>query len=334
MPITSIIFSKDRPLQLDLLLSSMEKCDVNDVFEEKIVIYKCSNLEYEKAYKKLPKEYPNVSFWEQSESLFKDVDVAVSCSLSPYIAFFTDDNIFYNDILLTQRWIDGAFGSEVGRLSHISLRLGENTQYRSGAGIEGMFKQEVGDFGAFVHPRPLATEWERLLYYDRSIHYYGGYWNYPISLDGHIFQQSVVQAWTEELCYLDKIKKWKQNPNELERALQRFCQECPPFVIMPPLGCVVNSPNNQVSDYFNHDESVKNISGETYPLQADRLLEDFNNGYRVCYKTLKKAGHLDNIICAHQEINILDAMIKEERTTGRVIQDIKVLGGTVRENSR
>lgn len=313
MPITSIIFSKDRPLQLDLCLSSMEKHDVNNIFEEKIVIYKCSNDKCSDAYRSLRKDHPNVSFWEQGSSLFNDVDVAVSCSLSSYISFFTDDNIFYNDILLTQRWLDGAFGSQLGPLSHISLRLGENTQYRSGEGIEGMFKQAVGDVGTFRHPQPLATEWERLLCYDRSIHYYGGYWNYPISLDGHVFQQSVVQAWTEELCYLDKIKKWKQNPNELERALQRFCQECPPLVIMPPLGCVVNSPNNQVSDYFDHDESVHNVAGESYPFQADSLLEDFNNGYRVCYNTLRKAGHLDNIICAHQEINILDAMIKEVR---------------------
>lgn len=123
----------------------------------------------------------------------------------------------------------------------------------------------------------------------------------------------MVQDWTEELCYLDKIKNWKQNPNELERALQRFCQECPPLVAIPPKGCVVNSPNNQVSDYFNHNESNKNVAGEYYPLQADCLLEDFNNGYRVCHKTLRKAGHLDNVTCPHQEINILDAMIKEVR---------------------
>ena len=315
MPITSIIFSKDRPLQLDLCLSSMEEHDVNNIFEEKIVIYKCSNEKYSEAYRNLRKDHPSVSFWEQGSSLFNDVDVAVSYSLSSYIAFFTDDNIFYNDVLLTQRWIDGAFRSALGALSHISLRLGKNTQHRSLRGTEEMMWQPVGECAmmAINSEQVLPTEWEHLLCYDRSVHYYGGYWNYPISLDGHIFEQNVVQGWTEELCYLDKIKKWKQNPNELERALQRFCQECPTFVTMPPLGCVVNSPNNQVSDYFNNSESDKNVAGEYYPLQADRLLEDFNNGYRVCHKTLRKAGHLDNVTCPHQEINILDAMIKEVR---------------------
>ena len=308
MPITSIIFSKDRPLQLDLCLSSMEKCDVNNIFEEKIVIYKCSNERYRRAYKELRKEHRDVSFWEQGKSLFNDVDVAVSCCLSPCVAFFTDDNIFYNDLCLSEDWLSSIFNHRL--ISHVSLRLGKNTQFRDD-GSGKMLHQPVGSVTEWRNSTPhKSNAWEKTYIYDRSIHYYGGYWNYPISLDGHIFKQSTVQEWTEELCYLDKVKKWKQNPNELERALQRFCQECPPFVAIPPEGCVVNSPNNQVSDYWEHDPS-ENAAGQKYKIGADDLLEDFNAGYRVCYKMLKSC--IGKVICPHQEINISDAMIKEIR---------------------
>lgn len=310
MPITSIIFSKDRPLQLDLCLSSMEKCDVNNIFEEKIVIYKCSNERYKRAYQKLRKEHRDVSFWEQGKSLFNDVDVAVSCCLSSFVAFFTDDNIFYNEILLSDTWLEGIFNNwTIPNLSHISLRLGENTQSRSD-NKGGWIHQPVGDVVSIRHPKPNRTEWRQMFLYDRSNHFYGGYWNYPISLDGHVFKQSTVQQWTEELCYLDPIKKWKQNPNELERALQRFCQECAQFVLVPEQGCLVNSPNNQVSDYFEHNISV-NEAGNHFPNSTEEFLNDFINGYRVDYSLLKNSGQFSKIVCAHQELNIKDCMIKE-----------------------
>lgn len=297
MPITSIIFSKDRPLQLDLCLSSMENHDVNNVFKEKIVIYQCSNSSYEKSYEKLRKEHPYVSFWQQGKSLFNDVDVAVSVTCAtPYVSFLTDDNIFYNDVLLSDSWFDSLFEKN-DIISHISLRLGENTQHRDD-GTGQMLYQPVGQVTEFNGG--LGDGWEKMYLYDRSVHYYGGYWNYPISLDGHIFKADTVSEWTGELCYLDKIKNWKQNPNELERALQRFCQECPPLVAIPPKGCVVNSPNNQVSSYFEHGEH-KNAYGEKYDISTDQLLELFERGYRIRSNVVDEV----DVICPHQEIDII-----------------------------
>ena len=189
MPITSIIFSRDRPSQLDLFLSRVEKVDVNNVFEEKIVIYKCSNEKYSEAYQNLRNKHPDVSFWTQGRSLFNDVDVAVSCSLSSYISFFTDDCFAdrYKASLgsVSEDWLRSAFDNKL--ISHVALSLDKNV--------------------------PMLTR--------------------PLSLNGNIFKQSTVQKWTEELCYLEKIKKWKQNPNELERVLQRFSQECGPLVAVP-----------------------------------------------------------------------------------------------------
>ena len=297
----------------------MEKCDVNNIFEEKIVIYKCSDERYKQAYEELRKEHRNVSFWEQGKSLFNDVDVAISCCLSKFVAFFTDDTIFYNEVLLSDQWLEGIFevppikvcnNAPAEYVSHISLRLGKNTQHRF-VNDGQLIHQPVGEVAALTYDKPSEKEWKKMLLYDRSIHFYGGYWNYPISLDGHIFRQSTVQQWTEELCYLDPIKKWKQNPNELERALQRFCQECDRFVAIPEQGCVVNSPNNQVSDYFKHDTSI-NRSGDYLPCDAKELLNDFIDGYRINYPMLKKSGLLSNIIVPHQEINFRDAMIKYE----------------------
>ena len=67
--ITAILYSKDRPLQLDLCLQSISKNF--DQASEIVVICKLSDL-YADSYKVLEKEHSNVTFIEQSESIFKD----------------------------------------------------------------------------------------------------------------------------------------------------------------------------------------------------------------------------------------------------------------------
>ena len=114
-----------------------------------------------------------------------------------------------------------------------------------------------------------------MICYDRTQHFYGGYWNYPLSVDGHIFRKEDIFDWMDEICYIEPIKKWKHTPNELERALQRFSNEVAPLVVCDHLSSVVNSPNNRVQD------TITNWSGHSFNLACTDLLKMYDAGHRI-----------------------------------------------------
>ena len=73
--INSIVFSKDRAAQLDLLLKSIEK-NGKDVFQIK-VIYASSEISFEKGYEKLIDKYPEVKWMKESANFKNDVMSAI-----------------------------------------------------------------------------------------------------------------------------------------------------------------------------------------------------------------------------------------------------------------
>ena len=94
--INSIIFSKDRAAQLDLLLKSIGK-NAKDIFQLK-VIYASSEISFEKGYEKLIDKYPEVKWMKESSNFKEDVLSAIDNTESEYTCFFTDDDIVYRKI--------------------------------------------------------------------------------------------------------------------------------------------------------------------------------------------------------------------------------------------
>ena len=125
MLITSIIFSKDRPLQLDLCLKSIKQNFPQST--QNIVIHN-NSVEFGKAHLQQKKEHPDVEFWQQTESLFCDVWDAVNEAKNDYVCFFVDDCIVYNKLFLEEINLQNL---EKGVVSCISLRLGINICERS-----------------------------------------------------------------------------------------------------------------------------------------------------------------------------------------------------------
>lgn len=110
--IDAIIFSKDRPLQLDCLLRSIKKNlkEVNDIK----VLYKTKFVE---SYDKLKKRYPDVIFIE--ETFFHADFIRLVKESSKYIGLFVDDCILFREV----DDIQDAFFDNV---DIVSLRLGAN----------------------------------------------------------------------------------------------------------------------------------------------------------------------------------------------------------------
>ena len=183
--ITSIIFSKNRPLQLDLCLNSIKK---NFSDSENIVIY-TNSQEYKQAYDVLREEHPDIEYWPQSNSLFKDIYLAIINSTNEYICFFTDDNIVHRELPPLRKDI----------LDHteticFSLRMGSNINQRSYNG------QICND----LPPSEIFQVDENTIYWNKTRNAYGSYWSYCLSVDGHIFRKKDLEEMFDEIYYLSQ----------------------------------------------------------------------------------------------------------------------------------
>lgn len=282
--ITSIIFSKDRPLQLDLCLSSIYKNFPDST--NNVVIYDHSP-EFESAYKKLTNRYQKVGWWKQSRSLFTDVLTAISSSPYDYICFFTDDDIVYSP---APKIDNNLFGNPA--VTCVSLRMGVNITQRR---MLGVWRPDL--------PLILLRASNGCICWNRSLHPYGSYWSYSLSLDGHVFRKDDIYFMMEELCLLESKYQWKQNPSQLESALQRFWAITDSLVVAPETSVVVNSPNNRVSSGINSPD--ENVSGEMFAFCEEDFLEEFFNNKQINLELLD----LDNISCPHTEIDLTKGIV-------------------------
>ena len=280
--ITSIVFSKNRPLQLDLCLSSVKKnlpeCS------QTIVIYKNSE-DFMTAHETLESEHPDVQFWPQGRSLFRDTLHSTISANKSYVGYFTDDDIVFSKNVVNYEYLKNP------QVACVSLRMGLNICERSHGSRTGEDLPEK-----YLNLGDDAIGWSK------TSNVYGSYWSYSLSLDGHVFRQQDMIEMLDELCYLEDRhpEKWKQTPNELEGALQRFWATTPDFMISPKHSMVVNSPNNTVQDSQN-----LNVAGEHYACDEKYLLGKYLNGSRI------NLDYLDfgNIGCPHTEIDILEGIV-------------------------
>jgi len=279
--VTSIIFSKDRPLQLDLCLSSIKKNfqDTNEI----IVIEKYSD-EYRKSLNTLKSEHPEVKVYPQSRCIYKDIKDCSLLSKNNYICFFTDDDIFY--CKLGSINFDGVFA--IPDVCSFSLRLGYNISKRF------LFGKEILDIPI------LYNDIGGLLFISKTDHKYGSYWGYSESVDGHVFRSEQIIERFSELEYLNKRKDIGQTPNNVETNMQRYWCLCGNTIACPHHSVVVNSPNNRVSD--SHKE---NMSGEHFDFSEKDCLKEYESGKRIDLNRLD----LLNIQCPHQEIDIMKGLV-------------------------
>lgn len=281
--ITTIVFSKDRPLQLDLCLSS-----IRDLFPQcsKTIVIHNNSEEFSGAYSVVKSEHKDVDFWPQFPCLFNDVQVAIESSDNEYICFMTDDCFVYDKIWFD---IDDFFQIFSHRdISCFSLRLGLNIDTR-----------QMGDSFYEDKPKNDLFAYNKYLLCSKTSYNYGSYWSYSLSVDGHIFRKDDLLDMVRELVYLEKIKKWKQTPNSFEEALQRFWPLTPNFIAFYQNSKVVNSPNNMVQN------THKNRSGDTHGYNKYELLNLFKAGKRINRLLLDTS----NIRCPHTEIDLLKGVI-------------------------
>ena len=291
--ITTIIFSKDRPLQLDLCLKSINK---NLVGSDAITVTVIENYseKYLGALETLQSEHPEVNFIKQHGSnLFKCIWAYLSTQRAHFpVVFFTDDGILFKE--QDVRTICNVL--EQTDCVTYSMRMGLNVVRREHQGMS--FPDKICRSPSKSH----MDQENRVLHWDKTVQNYGNYWSYSHSVDGHVFRWNDIFDWTDMLCTLSCHHKnlEAKTPNDYESALQMFWCSTAPWMSSPLQSCYVNSPNNRVSDNFH-----ENSSGDVHSCSAGEMLSIFEEGKRIELSEVP-IGHID---CPHTEIDIMKGVI-------------------------
>jgi hypothetical protein len=264
--LTGLVLSKDRPAQLDLLLSSIAS-NAPSLFKQVTVLYHPANRAFLAGYRALIPEHPAVKF-RREKDFPAQVRHLVEHSTAT-VAFLCDDDIVWR--WMVEPMLPSQFLAAHSDVLCVSLRLGK--------GLTDCYplrrKQAQPNF-VWRHG---MNVWK----YASA----DGDYSYPGSLDGDCFRR-------DHLRLLIRDGDWA-SPNELEEHLTRECRRTE----LPLMACygkslVVGVPANRVQD------SHPNRHGDMFPLGAEELNREFLAGRRLRVENLS----IGDVRAAHHEVDL------------------------------
>ncbi|HDS16521.1 MAG TPA: glycosyltransferase family 2 protein [Proteobacteria bacterium] len=268
-PLTGIVFSKDRALQLDGTLNTFADCCREPQMVSLNIIYKTSAPQHMAQYLELRESYPEHNFIEEKN--FRD-DFLSLCRGAEYLLFLVDDNIFVQpfsprDLLELLENHPEALG--------FSLRLGENNNYFYMADQN----QTVPPLSATKHPEIFTCSWTSGT----------GDFAFPLEISSSIYRKS--DLWP----FLSRIEF--ANPNSLEYNLapfrHRFRDLAPRLLIY-----------RQSRTFCNPINIVNTVcrcrAGERREYSSVALQKLFADGFRLDGK--RYLGFIPN--ACHQEVEL------------------------------
>jgi hypothetical protein len=267
--ITTIIFSKNRACQLDLLLRSIKQnlATLNDI----VVLYTYTSTEFQLGYDILKSKYKNIRFVEQisSDSFEIDIRYILLNECDNLLCFFVDDNIVYSKSYLTTHIIESLLSNPT--LCTLSLRLGTNIKLQDPNSQQpiqlpqAFYRHKINDINFLLWPR-------------YSCNRYGNF-GYSFSVDGHIYSKDLIlQGLTYDF----------DTPNAFEGKYN--IDHFPEYMVCLEQSVVVNSPTNAVSNY--------NTAGQKFPVSVEKLNELFLDNFVIDLNSIMQT----NVVSCHQEI--------------------------------
>lgn len=246
---TAVVFSKNRPLQLYALLESLF---LNSSLPQECVnvLYKADH-EYIWPMEQLKQAFPKVVFHPEYD--FKGQTKGLVAAANENVMFFTDDDVFKDK---TDFNFLVGFLSANTNIMCFSLRLGKHLSYcystqQSQNVPQGTTKEPVFVWGW------KGTDWD---------------WNYPLSVDGHIFRKHEI------LAILDAAGDWK-SPNTFEGNMSHLHGQLgPPYMACFTTSKVFNIPHNRVQN------EVQNVHGGG---SENDLLSTWNTNKKIDIKTFQ-----------------------------------------------
>jgi len=272
MSLNCIVFSKNRPAQLELLLRSYKKFFKEWKDARTTIIYRASDKEFFEGYKKVQQLHPEFEY--SLETNFQQDVLKQIIPENPLTMCLVDDIVFKSNWSLRDE-IFSVFHNNPHMVA-ISLRLHR--------GIDHCF--------AIDQPSPAPNfrkevPGEYLIWSFKE--YNGTDWGYPYSVDGNAYNTNLIASLLSRVQF--------QNPNTLEAILNdpRIISQSPPY-----MACyngpskLLNVPANKVQVVFNNrclnsystkELNEKFLGGKLISLENIETITDNNTvHYPVDYK--------------------------------------------------
>jgi glycosyltransferase involved in cell wall biosynthesis len=267
----TLIFSKDRALQLDATLRSfLFHC--NDANSSQIrVLYITTSTIHEKQYEQLKSDYQHYKYIQFiTEQDFRN-DVIALIAPFDYVLFLTDDNIFVRDFSLSE--VIESLQKNPDTVG-FSLRLGRNTTY-----CYPLDKaQKLPDF------QPIG---KGILKYNWTVAEYD--FGYPLEVSSSVYRTEDILPFIAQLPF--------RNPNTLEATMNEnksAFQQAKPFLLCYEQSVTFCAPINIVqTDWLNRTSSKIEYT-------TDNLAKLFEEGYRIDIASY--SGFIPN--ACHQEVEL------------------------------
>ncbi len=269
--IPAFIPSKDRPAQLDLLLTSLEKYMP---FIKPYIFVRSTEQAYKDGYKLCESRHKAATLLD--ERILRSDFLEVT-SLDDFTAIFTDDCVAFKKApQSSEEFIRRYLGYNSGLC--VSFRLGLNTtlqDYRTGRCQRPL---DAGNMQSFDEGF-ISWPWQKYPPHDN----YG----YPIGMDGIIYPSSFLKEITENFNFTS-FRTWEGvNSGEPKRWTYRRA-----WMYAPQHSCVVNIPANSVQDNLLHHSKKCAIDTRV-------LCDQYLNG------SVLRIPDDVVVIGAHQEINYI-----------------------------
>lgn len=264
--INALIFSKDRALQLDLLLKSIEK-NAKDVFNLN-VLYTFSDDKFNEGYNIIIDKHPNVNFIQEQDDFKSQTLEIIQNSNQDFFAFLTDDSLFFSEI--DENEIVNSFKEDKNNLC-FSLRLGKNTTFCYVVNSDNKLYGEEN-----IGEKSMKWDWQK--------HFLD--YHYPFSISGHVFKKDEIYKFAKKTNF--------SCPNELEEGLQMFNSYPKNIMSSFNQSVLVNTPINIVQTY------CLNRFGEMHFYAPSKLNDYLMSGNTVNYNDI----NIQNVYSCFQEIKL------------------------------
>lgn len=226
--VSVLIFSKNRPMQLQALLESMFQ---NSDFDPGAcsILFKADE-EYFNSYMEVWNYWPELNFWPEWD--FKQQVEHFVFNARPTICFFTDDDVFKKHVNVSQ--CVTALADDKDAIA-FSLRLGKNLDYCYSV-------QKPQALPSFMLHKNNIISWN---YKNKEWD-----WNYPLSVDGHLFRRE------DFVEILKQVNQGWYSPNTFEGLLSHLHPLLKKNIMYSFEESVVfNIPHNKVQKEINNIHS-------------------------------------------------------------------------------
>ena len=250
-----LVFSKDRPMQLDATLRSFARhCGAQPDVR---VLYRASTHPMSELYEIVQREHPSVEFVLETDFRIQVIEIL---NQTRHILFVVDDAIFVRPFPLGRLAV-ALYADEA--IVGVSLRLGKNTTYCYPLGID----QGVP---------PMVPESDMAAVYSVLYRFShlgkAGDFGYPLEVSSSLYRSKDVLRWlgVEQICGPFS------GPNTLESALATVQTRDQPWLLCFGLSVAFCNPVNVVQSLY------PNRAGSNDDYSPESLARRFADGERIC----------------------------------------------------